>query len=367
MNKIKKMIEEMCANGVDYKKINELVDYIQPSKYIVYSTNYDNSYKIPVLTPGKTFILGYTNETKNIYNASKENPIILFDDFTCSFHWVDFSFKVKSSAAKILIPLNKTKINFRYIYFVMTEIKIDISEHKRQWIQNFSNISIPIPPIEIQNEIVRILGKYTELEKELELRTKQYEYYRDKLINQYKNSNFLYLKDIMYIDTGKLNANAMEENGIYPFFTCNKEPYKINTFSFDTLAILVSGNGSQVGHINTYNGKFDAYQRTYVLHNFLNSINYWFLVHTLKCNLKRYINLHKKDGSVPYITLPILENFKVPKPSIKEQEKIVTILNKFSSILFDNKVSISKEILLRNKQYSFMKNYLLRFDNESNQ
>ncbi|HHF2284398.1 TPA: restriction endonuclease subunit S, partial [Haemophilus influenzae] len=66
-----------------------------------------------------------------------------------------------------------------------------------------------------------------------------------------------------FISTGKLNANAMDENGIYPFFTCNEKPYKINNYAFDMEAILISGNGSQVGHLNYFKGKFNAYQRTY--------------------------------------------------------------------------------------------------------
>ena len=70
------------------------------------------------------------------------------------------------------------------------------------------------------------------------------------------------------ITTGKLNANAMVEDGEYPFFTCDAKPYRIDKYAFDEEAILISGNGSQVGHINYYKGKFNAYQRTYVLYNF---------------------------------------------------------------------------------------------------
>ena len=85
MNNIKNLIKNLKSN-FDFIKINKVVNYIQPTKYIVSTTNYSDLYKTPVLTPGKSFILGYTNETNGIYDASKENPIILFDDFTCSFH-----------------------------------------------------------------------------------------------------------------------------------------------------------------------------------------------------------------------------------------------------------------------------------------
>lgn len=83
------------------------------------------------------------------------------------------------------------------------------------------------------------------------------------------------LGEVCTIKTGKLNANAKKENGEYPFFTCDENPYKIDTYAFDTTAIIISGNGSKVGHVNKYSGKFNAYQRTYVLDGFNNiSINF---------------------------------------------------------------------------------------------
>ena len=102
MNKLERLIAEYCPNGVKYVALGEVMVYEQPQKYIVEDINYNDKYKTPVLTAGKTFILGYTNEQTGVYKAKKENPVIIFDDFTASFKWVDFLFKVKSSAMKIL-------------------------------------------------------------------------------------------------------------------------------------------------------------------------------------------------------------------------------------------------------------------------
>ncbi|MDO4224528.1 MAG: restriction endonuclease subunit S, partial [Bergeyella zoohelcum] len=88
--------------------------------------------------------------------------------------------------------------------------------------------------------------------------------YIQKLLNGEK-VEWKQLGEVAEIKTGKLNANAAEKDGVYPFFTCNEEPYRINSYAFDMEAILISGNGSQVGHVNYYKGKFNAYQRTYVL------------------------------------------------------------------------------------------------------
>ena len=117
-------------------KINSLLDYIQPTKYIVSSEEYSNEFNTPVLTAGDTFLLGYTNDKDGIYNASKHNPIILFDDFTTAIKWVDFPFKVKSSACKIIV--SKTKTNLRYCYYAMKAMNFDHLQHKRYWISEYS-------------------------------------------------------------------------------------------------------------------------------------------------------------------------------------------------------------------------------------
>ncbi|MDR0942745.1 MAG: restriction endonuclease subunit S [Holosporales bacterium] len=181
MSKIDKLLISLCPNGVEYRKLKEILCYQRSDKYIVESTTYEDSFKTPVLTAGNTFILGYTNEVNGIYRASKEKPVIIFDDFTTSFHWVDFPFKVKSSAMKILTP--QEGINFRFVYFAMKCIMYTPSNHARQWISVYSDFSVPAPPIEVQREIVRILDKFAKLEAELEARKKQYEYYRNSLFS----------------------------------------------------------------------------------------------------------------------------------------------------------------------------------------
>ena len=177
--------------SIEYKKLGDICDYEQPNKYIVSSKMYKEEYNIPVLTAGKTFILGYTNEEKGIYEASK-NSVIIFDDFTTDNKWVDFDFKVKSSAMKIISSKNVNQILLKYVYYWLNTIPKNniVEEHKRQWISNYANKIIPIPPIEIQQKIVSKLDKLETiinsisygLPKEIELRTKQYEYYREQLL-----------------------------------------------------------------------------------------------------------------------------------------------------------------------------------------
>jgi len=139
--------------------LEDIVDYEQPTQYIVQSTNYSDNYKTPVLTAGKSFILGYTNETTGIYD---QLPTIIFDDFTTDSRFVDFPFKVKSSAMKIL-QINR-EFNIRYVAYFMSITQLVGDTHKRYWISEYSKIPIPIPPKQEQDRIVK---KIAEIEDRL--------------------------------------------------------------------------------------------------------------------------------------------------------------------------------------------------------
>jgi type I restriction enzyme S subunit len=128
------------------------------------------------------------------------------------------------------------------------------------------------------------------------------------------------------VTTGKLDANAMCKDGAYRFYTCAKKHYQIDHYAFDCEALLVSGNGANVGYIHYYKGKFNAYQRTYVLSDFEVSIK--FLQHYLGQKLKERIDVEVKAGSTPYITRGVITKMKIPQPPTKaEQTAIAAILS----------------------------------------
>jgi type I restriction enzyme S subunit len=132
------------------------------------------------------------------------------------------------------------------------------------------------------------------------------------------------LGDLCAITTGKLDANAMIPDGKYLFFTCAKEHYHIDEYAFDTDAILISGNGANVGYIHHYKGKFNAYQRTYVLDKFKDNI--YFIQFLLEKNLHKQISIEKKDGNTPYIVMSTLSKMIVHLPHPDEQRKIADCL-----------------------------------------
>lgn len=134
-------------------RLEDIVEYEQPQAYIVNSTDYDDRYLTPVLTAGKSFIIGYTNETEGIY---QNTPCIIFDDFTTDSKLVDFPFKVKSSAMKILKVADG--IETEYVAMFMNITRLIGDTHKRYWISEYSKLYIPIPPTEEQKHIINAVN-----------------------------------------------------------------------------------------------------------------------------------------------------------------------------------------------------------------
>ena len=146
---------ENVPEGWTVCALEDIIDYEQPQAYIVQSTDYKSQYKTPVLTAGKSFIIGYTNELEGVFT---DLPVIIFDDFTTDSKFVDFPFKVKSSAMKILHV--KEEVNIQYVCWFMSITRLIGDTHKRYWISEYSKLHIPIPPRKEQD---RIINKVNEL------------------------------------------------------------------------------------------------------------------------------------------------------------------------------------------------------------
>lgn len=165
---------------------------------------------------------------------------------------------------------------------------------------------------EEQSKIAEILMKWDkaiELEEQyiiiLEVRKNSI---MKRLLTPQEDWRYVLLGDICQIKTGRLDANAMDEDGIYPFFTCSKDIYGINQYSFDCEALLIAGNGD-IGDVKYYNGKFDAYQRTYVLSEFTFNIKY--VMQYLRLNFDKDVMKGMQKSSMPYIKLDLLKKAKI--------------------------------------------------------
>lgn len=161
--------------------LRDVLDYEQPTKYLVSSTEYSDSFNTPVLTAGKTFILGYTDETIGI--CEQGLPVIIFDDFTTAFKFVPFPFKAKSSAMKIL--RKKTDVNIEYIYSAMQLIDFPSGdEHKRYWISEYSKVMIPLPCGKEQIKIANFLSALDDKITATQTQQEAVKQYKQSLLQQ---------------------------------------------------------------------------------------------------------------------------------------------------------------------------------------
>ena len=206
----------------------------------------------------------------------------------------------------------------------------------------FKWLGIPYCEPTEQEKISNLFAALNErIAKQRDLVESLKKYKRGLLSNAFRNASSWRKKrlgEICCIRTGKLDANAMVNDGKYPFFTCARERYSIDTYAFDTDALLISGNGANVGYIHHYTGKFNAYQRTYVLDQFQEDINY---VHVfLNRFLSSRIDAEKKAGNTPYIVLSTLSDMEIYIPDETTTKQLVDL---FTQI--ENRISYSATVL----------------------
>ena len=402
MTKLEELINELCPDGVEFVPIKEITEFEQPTKFIVKSTDYRDDFNTPVLTAGQTFILGYTNETDGIYNASKKHPVIIFDDFTGAFKWVDFPFKVKSSAMKI-ISANKDVTTLRYIYHVMGHLNFTSSEHKRLWIGIYSAFCVPLPPLSIQSEIVHILDSFTlltaELTAELTARQKQYAFYRDYLLDfsnedvtkkipdiDCSNVEYKRLGDIataIYRGAG-IKRDEVTETGIpcvrygeiyttynVTFNNCvsHTDEDKIqNTKYFEHGDVLFAITGESVEEIAkscVYLGhdKCLAGGDIVVLKHNQNPKYMAYVLSTTNAQSQK--SKGKVKSKVVHSSVPAISDIIIPIPPLAEQEKIANMIERFDHLCNDISNGLPAEIQARKKQYEYYRDTLLSFDDKA--
>ncbi|WRB83929.1 restriction endonuclease subunit S [Helicobacter pylori] len=225
-----------------------------------------------------------------------------------------------------------------FLFYAYSNVKWN-TEHTtilRLYNDNFKNTLIPLPPLNEQIAIANILSDVDRylcalraliLKKESVKKALSFELLsqRKRLRGFNQNWQRVRLGDICEITTGSLDANEMVHYGKYRFYTCAKEYYFIDKYAFDTEAILISGNGAYVGYVHYYKGKFNAYQRTYVLDNFSEHII--FVKYFLTMFLQSHIQTNRNEGNTPYIVMATLKDFEILLPPLNEQIAIANILS----------------------------------------
>ena len=228
------------------------------------------------------------------------------------------------------------------------------------------DMEIPIPPIQIQAKIVRILDTLTslttELTTELNARKKQYNYYRDKLLSfEEGDVEWKTLGEVAKIGTGSHDTQDAIEDGEYIFYARGREPLRLSVFDFDETAIITAGDGAGVGKVFHYaQGKYALHQRAYrIVPGEL--MNPRFVYHCLASHFYAYIQKASVSSSVTSLRRPMFLSFPIPVPSLTEQNRIASILDKFDSLTNSLSEGLPREIELRQKQYEYYRDLLLSF------
>lgn len=397
MSELKRLLQGV---EVEWKALGKYIDYLQPTKYLVRNENYSNDFKTPVLTAGKTFILGYTDELDGIYKASYK-PAIIFDDFTTANKWVDFDFKAKSSAMKILIPKDDSKIILKYFFYCLNTIPSDLvpGDHKRQWISKYANKTIPIPcpdqpekSLKIQEEIVRTLDSLSEetnklttaLQNELNSHQKRYQYYREELFKfEGKEVEWKKISEIGKFQRGKrFVRNDMISDGVpcihygemythYGISAVESKSYlskdlvlskKLRVAEKGDVIIVAAGETVEdIGKGTAWLG-----EESVVTHDacfsYKSPIHPVYFAYFTRTNLYHdQIKRNISSGKISAINEKGFSSVLIPVPSMEEQKSIVKILNELDSTTQSITTEIKKEIGLRNKQYEYYRDQLLSF------
>lgn len=336
--------ENWCVCSLD-----DVLSYEQPQPYIVKNANYSDDYKIPVLTAGKSFIIGYTKEETGVYDKL---PAIIFDDFTTSSKIVNFKFKVKSSAMKILKP-RLSELNLHFFYYLMQTIKCNHNTHKRYWISDFSQKEILFPPLAEQERIVQKIEElFAEIDagiENLKIVKNQIKLYRQSVLkNAFDHicAGSKLIKDVCEeIKVGIVIKPAQyyteKDDGIRAFRSANVREFRINNSNWVYLS--KNGHGSNK-RSEVHTGDVLIVRSGYpgiacvVTEEFNNSnaidiliavpnpktITSSYLCCFTNSPAGRKLVLNNKRGvAQSHLNVSGYSSIKIPVPSLAEQERIV--------------------------------------------
>lgn len=330
---------------------------------------------LKIFAGGKTFALVNFEDIPE-QDINKNPSIIVKSRGIIEFEYYDKPFSHKNEMWSYYS--NDKNINIKYIYYFL--------KNQEPYFQNLGSkmqmpqiatpdtdkYLIPIPPLSVQTEIVRILDALTaltsELTSELTLRRKQYEYYREKLLSfdslEQLNMGGAKKKliDVAIIGTGSRNTNEAIENGIYPFFVRSQEPKKINEYEFDETAIITAGDGVGVGKVFHYiSGKYALHQRAYRIVVTDKNLLPKFLFHYIRNNFAHYLKMTSVNSSVTSLRKPMFEKYPIFVPTLEEQQRIVSILDKFEALTNSITEGLPLAIEQSQKRYEYYRELLLSF------
>ena len=317
----------------------------------VKSSDYNNEGKYPIIDQGSKLIHGYTDELDGLYT---DVPVIIFGDHTRRFKLIEEPFFIGADGTKVL-KLRSLAYDYKFIYYYLLHQNIPDTGYNRhfKWVKE---IEFPEIAHSIQCSIVKklellnnLISTKNELLRSLDVLIKS----RFNELIMVDECDKLMFEDLFFCTTGKLDANAAAIDGRYPFFTCAKEIFYINDYAFDQEALLLAGNNAAGKYdVKYYNGKFNAYQRTYVLSLRKQGI-YSIFKKQLEDKLE-YLQSKSKGSTTRYLTMGILKNLTFLVPDMEIQVKLDQEIQHINKLKSDVQKSIDETQLLMN---SLMQEY----------
>ena len=388
MSRLDELIAELCPDGVEYKTIGELATDIYRGSGI--TRDQVSEVGTPCVRYGEIYTtygvwfdscISHTDESK-IANAKYfEHGDILFaitgesvEDIAKSCAYIGDE---RCLAGGDIVVL-KHEQDPKYLSYALSTTSSRMQKSKgkvkskvvHSSVPAIQEIKVPVPPMEVQREIVRILDDFTQIAEELKenlrdeliARRKQYEYYRSQLLEYKTDIKEYILAEIADIGTGCSNTNEGSAEGSYPFFVRSQEPLRKNEYEFDETAIITAGDGVGVGKVFHYiEGKYALHQRAYRIHINIPEVLPRYFFHYMRFAFLPYIQKTMFQGSVSSIRRPMLNAFPVPVPPISVQERIIKVLDNFEDICIDLDIALPTEIEARQKQYEYYRDLLLTF------
>ncbi|AAT27771.1 restriction endonuclease subunit S [[Mycoplasma] mobile] len=378
MKKIYKSQNEPLSKKIEVIKTDKIFEINKGRSKISKKDISDNHGIYPVYSSKTTNngILGWINR----YDYNDELITLTSEGYAgTAFYHINEKFNVTGDSFVLKVK-NKDITNTKFMfYFLQKEAKnpsnLNLLNNFSGTLtkSNLSKIEIPLPPIQYQDEIVRILNNFSEilldLKKEFELRKKQYEYYRNKLFLFSEQTEYVSIDKIFEINKGKskISKKDISDNpGIYPVYSSKTTNNGIlgwinryeDQYEDELITITVGGYAGTVFYHD--NKKINVTEGSWILKAFdKNNVNIKFVFYALEIIAKKYVT---KSSTMLELKKSSIEKIKIPLPSIEIQNKIVKNLNFFEILIKDFKEGLPSEINLRKKQYEYYRDKLLKFD-----